>query len=212
MKASFAYTVYHRNRDRRGFTLVELLVVIAIIGMLVALLLPAVQAARSAAQRNQCRNNLRQLGLAIANYESTNSHYPPGVTAKTNDLTKGHHSGLTLLLPYLEEQNLYDSMDLESDWKSTRNLAAAKKSVDVFLCPMSPSTLPDESGNIQGAVTDYAFSKGPLAYLCWQPQRLENGMFDVNSQIRTAHVTDGLSNTFAMGEAASSAGLMAKAT
>ena len=197
---------------RRAFTLVELLVVIAIIGMLVALLLPAVQGARAAARRSQCQNNLRQLGLAVINYESTNSAFPAAVTAKTDDLKQGHHSGLTLLLPFIEQQNVFDAMNLEEDWKSRINLQAAKTKITVYECPTSPSTLPVLNGGIVAGVTDYAFSKGPSAFLCWQPVRQSNGMFDVNSQIQSAHITDGLSNTFAMGEAASSAGLEATST
>src|SRR6188768_3901810 len=100
--------------SRRGFTLVELLVVIAIIGVLVALLLPAVQAAREAARRMQCTNNLKQLGLALANYETAIKSYPPGAfwqyPPDTNAL-KG--SCLLHLLPFMEQQNIYDQVDFK---------------------------------------------------------------------------------------------------
>jgi len=104
---------------RRGFTLVELLVVIAIIGVLVALLLPAVQAAREAARRMQCGNNLKQLGLALHNYHDTNKKFPPGGVsyghawgAGPNDPLVLNRNGLVSLLPFAELQNLYDRFDM----------------------------------------------------------------------------------------------------
>ena len=96
-------------RARRGFTLVELLVVIAIIGILVALLLPAVQAAREAARRTQCTNNLKQLGLAVHNYENTNKELPPGGLTPTGG--SYGHSWWVRILPYIEQGNVYDKFD-----------------------------------------------------------------------------------------------------
>ena len=107
---------------KRAFTLVELLVVIAIIGILVALLLPAIQAAREAARRSQCQNNVKQLGVALHNYHDTNKVFPPGgidygwssnmagSAEPANKLVK-NLNGLALLLPYLEQQSLYSQMD-----------------------------------------------------------------------------------------------------
>ncbi len=111
-----------RNRPPRlggptavhGFTLVELLVVIAIIGILVALLLPAIQAAREAARRSQCQNNLRQLSLGVVNYESAKKEYPPGGVNESNSVSGPHGAGWTIyILPYMEEQALYDKYDFE---------------------------------------------------------------------------------------------------
>src|SRR5438105_12778965 len=105
------------TQTRRGFTLIELLVVIAIIAVLIALLLPAVQAAREAARRAQCINNLKQLGLAVANYESANGSYPASygsaadTTLANQWSTWGSWSPTALLLPYLEQKPLYDAIN-----------------------------------------------------------------------------------------------------
>lgn len=199
------------NRRNRllAFTLVELLVVIAIIGMLVALLLPAVQSARQAGRRAQCQNKLRQLGIALTGYDSAHSMFPSGVTASSDDLGDGDHSGFSLLLPYLEQQALFDQMDFRRGWKENANVMGVV--IEELQCPSSPSSL-GMPGGFAGAVTDYAFSKGPEAYLCRRPLPAFHGMFDVNSKIQRAHIRDGLSNTFAIGEAASSASLNAFAT
>jgi prepilin-type N-terminal cleavage/methylation domain-containing protein len=199
------------SRDVRAFTLVELLVVIAIIGMLVAILLPAVQAARGAARRSQCQNNLKQLGLAITSYQATHETYPPGVTANTDNFQDGMHSGLVFLLPYLEQQNLYDRIDLSSSWRSDSNRVAAQQLIPSFQCPSSSGTV-GMDGGFGGASTDYAFSKGPDAHVCAHVHQHDRGMFDINSNVQHAHLRDGLSNTFAMGEAASGPGIPAGAT
>ncbi len=107
---------------RRGFTLVELLVVIAIIGVLVAMLLPAIQAAREAARRTSCNNNLKQLGIAILNFHDTHKHLPsshraPGVT------NAPRYSTGTQLLPFFEEQNTYDQYDFNSNWSKPTAVA-----------------------------------------------------------------------------------------
>ncbi len=199
-----------RNLKRKlAFTLVELLVVIAIIGMLVAILLPAVQGARGAARRSQCQNNLKQLGIAITSHEAALTAYPPGVTSRDNDLRDGLYSGFVNLLPYVEQQTIYDRMDLTVDWKTGFNAEMAKQTIPGYLCPESDSNVAEAP---ELGVTDYAFSKGPQAYLCTQSVEAYHGMFDVDSEIKRAHVKDGLSNTIAMGEAASSATLEAHST
>ncbi len=145
---------------RRGFTLVELLVVIAIIGVLVALLLPAVQAAREAARRAHCINNLKQTGLALANYETTHKEYPPGRLgcdfagtedcAGIPDRLRTDASGFVLILPYLEQQALHDVLDPGGEagayarlntpaWQTPEKLAALAQRPSAFVCPSNAS-------------------------------------------------------------------------
>jgi prepilin-type N-terminal cleavage/methylation domain-containing protein len=195
-----------RQITGRGFTLIELLVVIAIIAILVALLLPAVQQAREAARRAHCRNNLKQMGIALHDYHEIHKTLPPGVVTDSNDLRDGWHSGLTLLLPHLEEQTIHNQFDFNLSWREPINIAAANAHVNTFRCPSSGGEVL-QNGGIPLPATDYAFSKGPYAYLCLRG--VGGGMFDVNSFVRFADVRDGLSQTFAMGEAVSSASLEA---
>jgi prepilin-type N-terminal cleavage/methylation domain-containing protein/prepilin-type processing-associated H-X9-DG protein len=133
----------HRTSARkRGFTLVELLVVIAIIGILVALLLPAIQAAREAARRAQCTNNLKQVGLALLNYESSHKTIPPG-SGYLRPITEFKGNWVTAALPFLEEQSLQnqydfdefpDSKDVDKDGKNNLELAS-KTRIDALICP-----------------------------------------------------------------------------
>jgi prepilin-type N-terminal cleavage/methylation domain-containing protein len=147
-----------RRRSRGGFTLVELLVVIAIIGVLVALLLPAIQAAREAARRSTCQNHVKQLGLATLNFENAKGELPPGHWSESVRTDGGRarvvqSSGLTYLLPYLELTALASQWDATQTW----NFADAKLAVDnkrlsatpipVFRCP----TVPEDRGDWPGA-------------------------------------------------------------
>ncbi|MGD9128657.1 MAG: DUF1559 domain-containing protein, partial [Planctomycetia bacterium] len=140
-------------RRQKGFTLVELLVVIAIIGILIALLLPAIQAAREAARKLGCANNLKQIGLGIMNYESTHHHFPPGRVGCDRDSTgnycNGIHqevatSGFVAILPHLELQNIYDLFNFSSgpwteqdaSWITVgSNRDAVAQRPPVFVCP-----------------------------------------------------------------------------
>jgi prepilin-type N-terminal cleavage/methylation domain-containing protein len=159
-----ALNVPIRRTRFSGFTLVELLVVIAIIGILIALLLPAVQMAREAARRAQCANNLKQLGVAALNFESARGHFPPGYlgeTVQTNgrpDWRAQHTSVFVFLLPYLEQQATHDSFLLhnappealldvdhggEAWWKLDETWAAAHDHIAAFLCPSALSSYDD---------------------------------------------------------------------
>lgn len=193
----------NRSANRlRGFTIVELLVVIAIIAILVAMLLPAIQSAREAARLTQCKNNLRQLGLALQSHDSAHGYFPLGVVATDDNLQNGKHSGFVFLLPFLEENSLFESYDQSQPWTSDANLAVEATRLQVLACPSNSAEVPQQ-GNISAAATVYSFSKGPLAYLCAEPAG--GGMFDVNSRLRSVHFKDGTSKTFALGEAASNA-------
>ena len=196
-----------------GFTLVELLVVIAIIGILIGMLLPAVQSVREAARRAQCQNNLKQLGLACLNYESARQHLPPGVTDDDANLIDANHTGFVFLLPFIEQANLFDQFDLTTDWKSPTNAPLAMELIPGLHCPSNPESEvgENETGAFAGTATDYAFSKGSTAYLS-ESDDSQNGMFDVNSDLELAAVSDGLSNTIMLGEAASNPLLEAAGT
>ena len=123
---------------RRGFTLIELLVVIAVIGVLVALLLPAVQAAREAARNMQCKNNLKQVSLALHGYHERSGSFPPSTVV--NDNGEGWWSWMARILPELEQQPLYEQLDLRGDaWECCNKVKPYTSTrLDVFMCPSDP--------------------------------------------------------------------------
>src|SRR5262245_41932078 len=118
-----------RRRPRPAFTLIELLVVIAIIGVLIALLLPAVQKVREAANRTQCANNLKQMGLAIHNYHDAYKQLPPG------RISGGYLTWPVLLMPYYEEDNYYKTFDLTRRYRDQPATLDPKKAIKILLCP-----------------------------------------------------------------------------
>jgi prepilin-type N-terminal cleavage/methylation domain-containing protein/prepilin-type processing-associated H-X9-DG protein len=118
---------------RFGFTLVELLVVIAIIGILVALLLPAVNAAREAARRNECANNMKQLALATHLHQTMQGFYPPATSFQSPK-----HNVINYILPYVEQGNVYDKLNLEEDWNSTANKPFTQVNLKIVTCPSAP--------------------------------------------------------------------------
>ena len=223
----------HRSR-KTGFTLVELLVVIAIIGVLVALLLPAIQAAREAARRSQCSNNLKQIGLALLNYETAYKTFPPGRVHCDQSVlddcafdlpdqiqNRGVMSGFVLILPYLEQQALFEACGGEDEedaiWKYNglwENIPARVEAVqtrpEVYVCPSNTSeAVPDSmaSDEYQPATGTYAFvhgKRGPS----WMSQngsttnvKLRNtGVFNYLNRVSIREITDGVSNTMFVGE------------
>lgn len=137
----------------KGFTLVELLVVIAIIGILVALLLPAVQAAREAARRTECSNNLKQIGLAMHNYHDTAQKFPPGVITTVTNFGGPYRTNWCIaLLPYMEQTALYDQYHQELDNTADANMPVNQTLVDVYHCPSDkePVLLRPDSGRGNG--------------------------------------------------------------
>ena len=212
-------------RQRRGFTLVELLVVIAIIGILVSLLLPAVQAARETARRIECTNNLKQLGLALHNYESAHRTFPPGFISRTTGPWPGGGNSpvpevgpgwsfFAMILPQLEQAGLHSQIDFRLPISSPANQAARSTKVKAFQCPSDTWTDPvtpwPNSLGISGlAPTSYIACLGggdpanAPGYTAMYEEQTFNGMFHRNVGIRHADISDGLSNTIGLGERAS---------
>lgn len=209
---------------RTGFTLVELLVVIAIIGVLVGLLLPAVQAAREAARRMQCSNNMKQLILAQHNYHDTFKTFPPGrlgpdgsnppgtSNANFDGAARSGCSGMVMILPFMELQNLYDSGNLIQGnifsqmpgWDTPEALAAIAQRPSVFACPSDISEdTRIESGHPLG-VTSYSLvggTNGPSSYGT-NVKYTNTGMFMYYNAYGMESCIDGTSNTMFIGEVA----------
>ncbi|MBX6314324.1 MAG: DUF1559 domain-containing protein [Isosphaeraceae bacterium] len=187
-----------RRRTRPGFTLIELLVVIAIIGVLIALLLPAVQAAREAARRIQCTNNLMQLGLAVQNYEASFAMLPPGVVnpdGPIKNTAQGYHmSWTTQILPYIEQGNVQRRIDWLVGVYDPANSTVRAVVLNVLLCP---SDVNGGRGSDNIARNNYVGChhdrEAPIA-------ADNNGVFFLNSFLRYDDLKDGSSNTIFLGE------------
>ncbi len=141
----------HPWRRRHGFTLVELLVVIAIIGVLIALLLPAVQASREAARRTGCADNLRQLGIGLLNHESVHRKFPTSLTRNT----VRRRSWAIHLLPFIEQKTLYDSYDLSLEWHEPPNQPVVSQRLSIFECPSTSYDHVDNSTVLMQGATSY---------------------------------------------------------
>ena len=207
------------RRQARGFTLVELLVVIAIIGILVALLLPAVQSAREAARRMQCSNRMKQLALGLHNYATGLNRFPPGyisnvtpTSSKTWCTNHSQHHGApwtVLVLPYIEEQGRYDLFDFRGTFRSTSdynagsvtlaNRAAWDQPLAKYQCPSDPSSRPGVNNinyfGVQGGGEESEAT-------CFHRERVafNNGVLFHNSDIRFKDIRDGTTNVFLLGE------------
>lgn len=204
------------NRLRgRGFTLVEHLVVILIIGILSALLLPAVQSARAAARRSECQSNLRQVGLAVTQFHDIYKHLPyatnmNSVTSSTGTSGASLLSAFTMILPYLEKGNVYQNYDLTRPYTDPLNLAAINQRIPVYLCPAMdlPREVPGNNPNTgasgeDGAPGSYATNLGtgaPGSFMTWYAPH--NGPFVHQGEGATKFdsMKDGTSNTFFIGE------------
>ena len=202
---------------RRAFTLIELLVVIAIIAILVAILLPAVQQAREAARRSQCKNNLKQLGLAMMNYESTYGVFPmrQGAGINPDDIDSpggwdysfgGKKSGFVDILPYVEEQGRFDEITAiaatNNGFVPWGGEQAIRQDVPVFLCPS------DVLADRNRGRNNYRMCEGPYSHrqrvprdtLRWSGSPRPQGIFGICSSTTIADVLDGMSNTVMLSE------------
>jgi prepilin-type processing-associated H-X9-DG protein len=218
------------RQTRSAFTLVELLSVVAITGMLVAMLLPAIQAAREAARRTSCANSIRQAGLGFIQYEVARHYFPPGRTGcdDTGDLMqhavcppglppekKTAASGFVEILPFIELAALYQSLDIENGGLWNRNVddlgwykdrskyKAIRQRIQILVCPSdSSSAVSDVYLPVKAATTSYALVQGTLGPDSpLHLSKFENdGMFSYVLKRRAAHITDGLSRTLMLGE------------
>jgi prepilin-type N-terminal cleavage/methylation domain-containing protein/prepilin-type processing-associated H-X9-DG protein len=214
---------------RHAFTLVELLVVIAIIGVLVALLLPAIQAAREAARRSSCVNNLKQFAIALQNYHDVLQTLPPGGCTNFNkNPERVYASPHTMLMPFFEEESLHSLYNKNQPW-FLQDQKLAGYIIPMFVCPSNASENPVAdinlgnilpilvpgttfSPNTEWAITTYVFCKGITDAWCYKPAPAmsgpsalytERGIFDFNWGPNLKKITDGTSKTIAMGEGAS---------
>jgi prepilin-type N-terminal cleavage/methylation domain-containing protein/prepilin-type processing-associated H-X9-DG protein len=193
---------------RSGFTLIEILVVIAIIGVLVALLVPAVQSAREAARRTQCLNNLKQIGIALHHYQTDRNVFPPGYVSQQdnqgNDLGAGW-AWASMILPQLDSQPLYNAINFRLPDTFPDNSTACLTRANWFLCasdfPKEYIPVPDQTGaNVLATVSSAnyiaMFGSGEIAAAPGKG----NGMFYLNSSTRERDMQDGMTTTIAAGE------------
>jgi prepilin-type N-terminal cleavage/methylation domain-containing protein/prepilin-type processing-associated H-X9-DG protein len=190
---------------RRAFTLIELLVVIAIIGVLIALLLPAIQAAREAARRSQCTNNMKQLGLALHNYEGTVGVLPPTLSIRgpsspggpwTNSL--GAHPRI---LPFAEQGAIFNAINFEIEMYSPPNLTATASRLRIIVCPSEEQQTFVHNVGGEMSVSSYNYCMGD--WFVWAgtaSNRKNRSAFGPNQSRRLAEFRDGLSNTLWMSE------------
>lgn len=185
---------------RSGFTLVELLVVIAIIGILVALLLPAVQAAREAARRVSCLNNVVQLNLAVHNFEFHFEHLPAGVINPDGPIRsepQGQHvSWIVQVLPYLEQQQLAKRFDQEVGAYADKNAQVRNAQIKMLLCPSDPHNDPTDDNKVarSGYAGCYHDAEAPI-------DKDNHGLLFLNSKVRYSEIEDGSAATLLVGEA-----------
>ena len=186
------------SKPRAGFTLIELLVVIAIIAVLIGLLLPAVQKVREAANRLKCQNNLKQIGLALHNYEGSFSQYPPAGIYPVGMAAADVYSIQARLLPYIEQSNLYAQINLAVVPASQPDVI--KQRIAIYLCPSEINDRPRQDGTLVKYPLNYAANFG--TWFVYNPNTGQggDGALPVNRGTRPADMLDGLSNTVAFAE------------
>jgi prepilin-type N-terminal cleavage/methylation domain-containing protein len=193
---------FEMKKDRRpGFTLIELLVVIAIIAVLIALLLPAVQQARESARRIQCKNNIKQMGLALHNYLEVHTAFPPSFCFST----AGSWSVHGRILPYLEQASAYSQVRLDLDWANPINEAThvAQLRVPTYICPSDPnSDRMHYAGPDEGNIRPHNYGVNFGTWKVYDPITNSggDGIFYPNSRTRTGDIYDGTSNTLLVAE------------
>lgn len=194
-------------RRSSAFTLIELLVVIAIIAILIALLLPAVQAAREAARRSQCKNNLKQMGLALHNYLDSNKVFPPSGAIRAGTTFTGNNGSWSIharLLPYLEGANAYKQVNLSIAWDDSLNLGTGVSllKVSTYFCPSEINDMfrVNAAGQPLIQPITYGFNMG--TWLVWNPATGQgsDGIFWMNSSTNSSSIRDGLSSTLGAAE------------
>lgn len=198
LEGNFVMNFELRAHKVRGFTLIELLVVIAIIGVLVGLLLPAVQAAREAARRMRCSNNLKQIGLALHNYESSFNSVPPSMCLNFDGSEYGEWGPQARLLPYIEQGTLQELIDFSRTYKVQPEVV--KTRVPVFMCPSEINDRPSGADGLRQYPLNYGANMG--TWMVFNPITRQggNGTFLPKSKVQFSTVLDGLSNTLAFSE------------
>jgi prepilin-type N-terminal cleavage/methylation domain-containing protein len=195
------------KRKRRAFTLVELLVVIAIIGLLVAMLLPAVQSSREAARRSSCTNNMKQIGLAIAGYQLAKTVFPPSNSDDVFEWDAGgrlrNHSWASLIMPYIENSPLHDTINFKISSLNVANQPAAGTVVPIYRCPSymgTQLTMDAHYSRDKYAIGNYVSIAASDIDHIWAVSLKPEGVIFPLSEISPKDVTDGLSKTMFIAE------------
>jgi prepilin-type N-terminal cleavage/methylation domain-containing protein/prepilin-type processing-associated H-X9-DG protein len=196
----------HRSRSRVAFTLIELLVVIAIIGVLIALLLPAVQKVREAANRTSCLNNLKQMGVGLHGYHDTNGSFPPGVYPSYDSAVR--HCWTALILPHMEQAALRQQYRIDKNWSAPENAAVIAIPIPIFQCPSASRNRKDvkfynaatmDYGALDGSAYE-TVKAGFLPSSYQNQEQLDGVLMWSGKKYRITDISDGSSQTVLVGE------------